>query len=422
MAILGMPAGVLRALCVGRSCDTSAEASASPPFCSLHPDVRNRIANGFRDGRSPELLGVTGSVPVRAGGGPFAPLWPAEDNGAAAAAIAFWGTGVEHGTKVPAGTTFDAIAPTLAEIVALERPHPEVRSGAPIPGVSSGEGAPRLVLLAVVEPPPGAEMAGPWLERVLSEGAATREAEPGSLPLDPAATLTTIGTGGLPRQHGITGARIRNDDGDLVRAWGSGAPPSVISSLADDLDNELGGAPRVGMVATDTTERGLVGGGWYVDADEDDLVTARTPRRAARAAIEMVRSGYGSDDVVDILGVVMRGNATEIDAALAEVHAAASSAANDSVTVALVAIERGSPRTGSPLSWRRVASSVDESVGAQVVEGAAAGGFFTDQAALAQEEIPEEEIVNAIKSLTIDGRRIFADVFPAISVSFERYC
>jgi hypothetical protein len=423
-AILGVPAGVLRALCAGRSCETPSEASAQVPFCSLPKEFRSRLAAGFREGRSPEVFGVTGSTAVHGRSGPGAPVWPSSREDNSGARLAFSGTGIEVGAEIPSGTTLDAVAPTLAEVMSLERPHPEVRSGEAIAGVATGAAPPRLVILAVIESATlgeRAERAGPWLDRVLSEGAATLEGDSGALPLDPAATMTSIGTGGLPRQHGITGATIRNDDGELVRAWSRGAPPSVIATLADDLDDQLGGRPRIGMVATDPTERGLIGGNWYVGADEDDFTTARTPPEAARAAIELIRSGYGDDDVVDLLGVVLRGDPEEVDAALAGVHKAALAGAAYSVTVAIVAVDDPSPESTS-VSWRRVARSVERSVGAPVVEGAAAGGLFTDQEILAQKEIPEETIVNAMKSLRIDGQGLFVDVFSAISISFERYC
>jgi hypothetical protein len=422
-AIVGVPAGVLRALCAGRSCETPTEASAQVPFCSLPKEFRSRLAAGFREGRSPEVFGVTGSTAVRGHSGPGALVWPSSREDDSVAGLAFWGSGIEGGAEIPSGTTLDAVAPTLAEVIALERPHPEVRSGEAIPGVVSDAAPPRLVILAVVESALGEpdESTSPWLDRVLSEGAVTFEGDSGALPLDPAATMTSIGTGGRPREHGITGATIRNDDGELVRAWGRGAPPSVIATLADDLDDQLGGRPRIGMVATDPTERGLIGGNWYVEADQDDFTMARTPPKAARAAIDLIRSGYGDDDVVDLLGIVMRGDLEEVDAALADVHEAALAAAADSVTVAIVAVDGASLESPS-VSWRRVARSVERSVGATVVEGAAAGGLFTDQEVLAQKEIPEETIVDAMKSLRIDGQGLFVDVFSAISISFERYC
>jgi sialate O-acetylesterase len=60
------------------------------------------------------------------------------------------------------------------------------------------------------------------LERpMLDDGAGTLEGETGSLPIDPAATLTTVGTGGLPSQHGITGSFVRLARQALSVAYGS---------------------------------------------------------------------------------------------------------------------------------------------------------------------------------------------------------
>ena len=83
----------------------------------------------------------------------------------------------------------------------------------------------------------------------MREGAGTIEAVTGSVPLDPAATLTTIGTGGLPSSHGITGSLVRDDDGTVRRAWSASGAGSVIATFADDLDAASGQRAAVGAVA-----------------------------------------------------------------------------------------------------------------------------------------------------------------------------
>ena len=422
-ALVGLPAGVLRALCAGQSCDAPSEARARAPFCSLPEDVRTRLADGFRDGRSPEVFGIAGDVAVRGHSGPGKPAWPSVHDGRIESALAFWGAGIDEKGRIRDGTTLDAVAPTVAEVIGLERPHPEVRSGKAIDGIASGA-PPRLVLLAVLDVTPQdlSDRPGPFLDRIFTEGAATLAADPGALPLDPAATMTTIGAGGLPRQHGITGATIRNDDGRLVRAWGRGAPPSVIATLGDDLDDHFGGAPRIGMVATDPSERGLIGGDWYVDSDRDDFAVAGAPHKAARSARALIRSGYGRDETPDLLGIVLRGETGDIDAALAGAHRAARAAAGKDVAVVIAAIGVPDADGSESVPWNRIARSVSTSIGAPVVDGAAAGGLFIDQKALVREEISEDEIVNAMRSVRIGGARLFVDVFPAISISFERYC
>ena len=77
-------------------------------------------------------------------------------------------------------------------------------------------------------------------------GRATLRAAVGSLPTDPAAVLATIGTGGTPSQHGITGTELRTEGGGVARAWSADAPESVITTVPDDLDNAYADGPRSG--------------------------------------------------------------------------------------------------------------------------------------------------------------------------------
>ena len=138
--------------------------------------------------------------------------------------IAFLGAGVTPGA-LPDGVRLDAIAPTLEAVAGVRRPHPDVRTGDAMPGVIA-DGAPPTPLIVVIA---WKGVGTPDLEaspRRLAvpaacdaQGAGTTDAVTGSLPLDPAATLTTIGTGGLPSAHGITGTLVRDDDGTVRRAW-----------------------------------------------------------------------------------------------------------------------------------------------------------------------------------------------------------
>ena len=137
-----------------------------------------------------------------------------------------------------------------------------MRSGTAFAGVADGE-RPRLVLLVGWKGVGSSELEThrndwPFLSSLLDEGRGPSTAR-GSLPLDPAATLTTIGTGGLPSQHGITGSFIRNGQGRVVQAFAPDAPVQIIATLADDLDH-ANPSTLVGLVATDERDRGIVGG------------------------------------------------------------------------------------------------------------------------------------------------------------------
>ena len=146
---------------------------------------------------------------------------------------------------------------------------------------------------------------------------AVLEGTTGSLPLDPTATLTTIGTGGLPAQHGITGTIIRGDDGDVARAWGPDAPGSVIATLADDLDRDTDQRAMVAGVLSSRSDRGIIGDGWYVDRrDRDTVVVTRHPEPAVAGLLDQVGADGG------VIGVVVRGDVDDMDRTTREiVHA-----------------------------------------------------------------------------------------------------
>ncbi|MGI8706975.1 MAG: hypothetical protein ACR2LG_02045 [Actinomycetota bacterium] len=429
-SLLAVPALVLRVFCVGRSCDEAAQAEARVPFCSLPEDTRARVAAGFREGRSPEVLAVAGPLSLRGGsafgpGGPR-PIWPSTSGEADAARVplGFSGPGVQAGATLQSGATLDSLAPSIAGAIGLERPHPEVRSGRPLDAIDGASA--RLVVEVVlkgigsidVERSPGA---WPDLEKLLADGTFTMDADAGSLPLDPAAILATIGTGARPAQHGITGTNLRDDEGRLVRAWGPGAPVSVVATLADDLDEERSGEPKIGLVAPDPSDRGLIGGHWYVDVDRDDVTIGQ--RRAARTVRALLKRGYGRDAVPDLIAIVLDGSAEAMNAELGAIDAAISRDPRPPLVI-VTATGSATPPAGERLDHRLVASWVERgfATGERIVEATTPGGLFLDQRILAREEISEDSVIDRIARMDHSGRRVFADVFPAIAVSFARYC
>jgi hypothetical protein len=396
IALILAPAAVLRALCAGNSCEEPDDGAANVPFCSLADDRRDEIVAGFREGRSPDVLAV-----------------PAEEQGGRVPLV-LSGTGIASDASIPGGTTLDSIAPTIAEMIALDRPHPEVRSGSAIPDVTDGD-TPGVVFLVVVKGLDGTDVAGPGWDRLRAlgeKGVITEAARIGSQPNDPTAIASTIGTGGLPYQHGITGALIRNDVGKLVPAWGGGAPVSVIATLADDLDELRDQDPLIGLVATSPQDRGLIAGNWYVDNDRDHIRTGRSPTRAVAAISELMDEGFGDDEVPDLLAVTLAGPPSEVDRALGAIERFGDNARSGAAVVV----------TGTgpiPSDNDDVVKDVEDSIqgSTNMIEGSVAGGFFVDQAALTETGKSEDEVIEAIKSTGA-----FQDAFAAITVSFARYC
>ncbi len=415
VALAGIPAGVLRAFCAGHSCDEPANASSEIPFCSLPDDVRGRVAAGFREGRSPDLLAVAADEGLLADAGE---PWPSTSAGESTAVpIAFWGSGTNPEARIPAGTGLDDVAPTIAAVLGFDRPHPDVRSGAAIEGVAARV-PPRLVVQVVWVGRGSADLGnGPVVSDLMASGASTRAGDTVSVPVDPAAVLTTIGTGGRPSQHGITGTYVRDDAGVLRKAWSPRSPVSVIATLADDLDEEMGQEPVIGMAAARRSFLGAVGGDWYIDVDRDRFVKTEKGREP-RDVRELLDDSFGADAVPDLAVVAVEGGRQTLDDVLRVVLRRGAEVSDGSLTVVFTAT--GSAGRGGEVLDPAAIPGDDT---ASLVERIVPGGFFVDQDALARRRVSEEEVLRDLAKMRDgSGDPVFADVFPAIAVSFGRYC
>ena len=427
LAAIGIPAAVLTATCAGRSCDASGGETVRAPFCPLPAALKDGIASGFREGRSPDVLGVVAGTPVYADVDGLRTPWP--DTGASTdprVPMVFAGAGVADGGTVPNMTTLDRVAPTVSDVLGFERGHPEVRSGTSIAGIAGGE-RPRLVLLIAWKGVGSSELEArpdgwPFLSSLLADGDGTLEAAAGSLPLDPAATLTTIGTGGLPSQHGITGSFVRNGEGAVVQAYAPGAPVQIIATLADDLDH-ANPSTLVGLVATDERDRGLVGGHWYPGEDPVDSVIG--DNATAPLSVEaLLTTGFGADDVPDVIGVVLDGRVRSMDRWTREIVTEAERATSGS-TLVVVAGTGSSETDRLAVRDKGLVDAVEEAVPgeAPAVAATVPGGVFLDQAVLRDEQVTGQVAVDALLAATgADGERMLADAFQGFAVSFARYC
>jgi hypothetical protein len=429
-AAIGIPAVALRAACAGKSCSSGGGDEARIPFCPLPDALKADLAAGFREGRSPDVFAVTQGTIVRGGTDPAEASVPWPSVGAAeetGVPIVFSGTGVDTSAVVPGGTGLDQVAPTISDVIGFRRPFPGVRAGVAVNGVASGA-HPRLVLEIALKgigtrDIRAARGSWPFLESLLHDGAGTLHGTTGSLPLDPAATLTTIGTGGLPSQHGITGSYVRNDDGDVVRAWGDGAPLSVIATLPDDLDEKTGERTMVGLLATAETDRGLIGGNWYPEHDRD-AITVSSGAGSVEAASGILAQGFGRDEVPDILGVVLAGQGA--DAGIRQIVDLAHRASGGSLLVVVAGTGTYDVHPGAAdIAGSNVVRQVEDLVEgeAPIVQQAVAGGLFLDQATLAAEQISGDAAVQALLRVTAPGGQpLMADEFQGFAVSFARYC
>ena len=429
-SLVAIPAGVLRATCAARTCDQGEDVRARVPFCPLPADLKSLIASGFLAGRSPDVVGV-GATPVAGGGGEASTPWPGTNPVPdTRVPLAFLGTGVDPSVALPQKLTLDRVAPTLAEILGFRREHPEVRSGLSITGLADGD-RPRLVLELVwtgggtPELQADAAASNAWRRLTSTDAVASTQASTGSLPLDPVAVLTTIGTGGPPSEHGITGALIRDDEGRLVVPWSAGTPASVsamssvIATLPDDLAND-DAATKVGAVLPERADLGIVGGTWYGVGSTVDLTIER--RHPDRAVTAMLDAGYGADATPDVLAVVVGGPAAAFARALDTIVPAVRRAV-PATTIVVAATGARAPE--GALAASAVAQRVDASVRSSepVVEATVPGGLFLDQDVLAADGLSSGDAVEPMLGLRDqEGRKVFTDAFPGFAVSFARYC
>lgn len=422
---IAAPAAVLRFLCIGPACDEPA-ARAEIPFCSLPPELRSRIAAGFRDGRSPDILAVTvPDIPISGTDTDerVAPTWPTTGPAdSSRVPLVFAGAGTR--ADVPGGTTLNRVAPTIAAAMGIDRPFPEVRSGTAIEHVSFDARTPLAVVMiwkgvgsADLERAP---QAWPTL-RALLAGGGTLDADVGSLPLDPTAAIATIGTGGTPAEHGITGSIVRNDSGRAVEAWGSDAPFSVIATLGDDLDEVQEQQARVGVVGTSPLDRGAIGRDWYVEHDDDDAVIVGSARRAATAAVELLATGYGSDGTPDLLAVVIDGPLRALDRATRRVADAVIGPEAEAPGLLVVTSTGSMEPSAIP-----VQELVDDAVGSaaipDAIEATTTGGWFLDQQGLVEANASEDRVIRSLRRIRVDGSAVFADVFSGTAVELAGFC
>lgn len=328
--------------------------------------------------------------------------------------IAFFGAGVDPEASIPPGTGVDDVAPTIASIVGFDRPHPDVRSGSAIEGVASGV-PPRLVV-QVVWAGRGSDDLPPAARRTIDPWPSTLDGDTTSVPVDPVAVLTTIGTGGRPSQHGITGAYVRDDAGVLRTAWSPKSPVSVIATLGDDLDEELRQEPEIGIVAARRAYLGAIGGNWYIDVDRDAFVKTKKGREAQDAA-RLLDRPFGADDVPDLAVIVVEGGRDALDDVLHTVFRRASKLAEDETAYVLTA----TGAAGGTEVFDPGAIPGDDVAG--LVEQVVPGGLFVDQEELARRQVSEDVVLRALAEMRDgSGDLVFADAFPAIAVAFGRYC
>lgn len=432
LAIVAVPAVVLTLAGVGHGADEPQVAAPEVPFCPLPPTMQRQIGDGFYKGRSAEVFAVARGDSVGSWSGAPEPTgaaftwpWPNPSVGdfdGYRVPVVLWGNRITD--TDPFGILpLASIAPTLSQAMGFERPHPEVRSGESLDRILTGGKQPRLTLLVGIKGLDVSDLDEPrrWptLLRLGHEGLLA-DGDPRSLPVDSAATLTTVGVGALPNEHGVTGSVVRNDEGDLAQAWGEGSPGSTLATLGDDLLQARPDA-LAGMVGTSKQDRGLIGDGWYLNGRVPDFEVVRG--KAVPAAFDrLLATGYGADETPDLIAAAIPVGVA--DKVLGALVAAAEEASGGRVTVAVFGTGSGGPARSAAIQADDIVREVEERTGVPgIVELATSGAFFLDEEVAAETETSSGQVVDALKRVRgPDGKLVFEDAFPAFSIQFARYC
>jgi hypothetical protein len=425
-----IPAVVAYGKCSGAGCDPGAPTHSYVPFCSLPSEVRTRIAAGYQDGRSPDLLAVSAGTPI-IGSTTDRPddlrvPWLSVDGPAAARVpLVFAGPGIRP-AQLTSGSGLDGVEPTLDRLTGITPPS-RLRTGKDLVAVQRSGAAPRLVVLVAWEGVGSADLDGtatPELRSLLRDGAGTLDADTGSLPVDPAAVIATMGTGSLPSQHGITGTWLRSPyGGSLVHAGGPAGPPAEVPTFAQELIHVTKGSSRVALVEPAASDQGLVGTEYYVSDHRKPVVDVVAPDREVAASRKLLRGGLGSGASTDVLAVVLRGTVPAMDDETRQVLAAASAAAPDG----WAAVVAGTGSTAFPAgstTGADAASALTKRLpaAAGVIKAVVPGGIYLAKAT-AHTTVSGRDIVKALLGLRApSGGVLMRDSFDSFAVSLGKYC
>jgi hypothetical protein len=242
--------------------------------CGLPPAQLERVRNGYITGKSGEIQFVL-RTPHYFGLWSHSGPW----NYLQHVPFFFYGPGhVPPTGHIDRPVTMPDLAPTLARHLGFDFDAPDGR--ALDEAVDPGAQPPRLILLVVwdgggrnvLDQYPEA-----WrtLARLIPRGAWFERATVGSSPSVTPAIHASMGTGALPKTHGVLDLRIR--DGDrLVGPILSGPGYMQTPTLADEFDLAMGNESVVGFIASEPALGMMSRGSFPEGADADLALGQRT--------------------------------------------------------------------------------------------------------------------------------------------------
>jgi hypothetical protein len=236
--------------------------------CELPRNQLQRIVNGYITGKSGEIQFVL-RTPHFFGLYSHSGPW----NYLQRVPIFFYGPGhVPDAGQIGRPVTVADIAPTLAGHLGFDFDTPD---GDPLDEAIEGSSEPPKLILVVVWDAGGrnvlAAHQAAWepVRRLIPQGAWFEHATVGTSPSVTPAVHATLGSGVLPRRHGVLDLRIREGD-QLVGPILNGPQYMLEPTLADEWDRANGNSSVIGLIASEPT-LGMMGHGSYLDGADRDI-------------------------------------------------------------------------------------------------------------------------------------------------------
>ncbi|MDQ3985419.1 MAG: alkaline phosphatase family protein [Actinomycetota bacterium] len=193
--------------------------------------------------------------------------------------IVLYGPGyIRSGVISRREVTVADLAPTYAELLEFgefKAPDGTALSEALLPP-EERNGIPKL-LVTIVWDGGGDNVLERWpdhwpnLKSLMESGASFENATAGSSPSITPAIHASIGTGGFPSSHAVTEIRMRVKD-YVVDSWVKDSPRHLkLPTLADLWDAAQGNRARVGFLARDAWQLGMMGHGSYLEEGDRDI-------------------------------------------------------------------------------------------------------------------------------------------------------
>ena len=249
--------------------------------CAVEPRLLRRINRGYHRERSEDLTilprepNYVGGFNLTSHSGPWDYLQQIP--------LVVYGPMhiVASGAPVEARAQIADVAPTAGELTDVELPR---RDGSVLAdALRDDRSSPPRLVVTMVWDGAGRNTLTRWpdrwptLARLEREGTSFRNATVGSSPSITSAVHTTLGTGALPRTHGITGNSIRLPDGSLKKTFSQHVSTDVLlSTFADDIDLAYGNEPKVGLLGWKNWHLGMLGHGAEIPGgDLDEVVVLK---------------------------------------------------------------------------------------------------------------------------------------------------